>query len=305
MREWLGLYVSAEETRRLLRGLMLVVGAILLSVLFAFLLVPGFRDANRPAAEAPVSVPAGESGWLDPTEYPAAHGYEIPPLDPATVLSPVPDLLVRGRDLFQQHCKSCHGAEGRGDGPAGASLRPPPRDFTQAGSWKNGTGMAAMFHTLATGVPGSAMASYDFLTKKDRMALVHHVQSLGRFPRVAEDPQALAALAAELSAPGERVPNRIPVSAAMARLVAEAPSMQAVAMGEGAPVELRRAVWDGARAARALSAETGWRADPAALAAIVTRGAPGNGFRVAVATFTAEEWRALVVALDGALPRGE
>ena len=63
-----------------------VIFIAILLVFTAFLLVPGLRNANRPPTQAPLSVPAGESGWLDPTEYPPARGYEIPALDPKAVL---------------------------------------------------------------------------------------------------------------------------------------------------------------------------------------------------------------------------
>jgi mono/diheme cytochrome c family protein len=36
-----------------------------------------------------------------------------------------------GRDTFLRYCASCHGPEGRGDGPLAASLEPPPADLTQ------------------------------------------------------------------------------------------------------------------------------------------------------------------------------
>jgi mono/diheme cytochrome c family protein len=36
-----------------------------------------------------------------------------------------------GRILYLTHCQGCHGAEGRGDGPAAASLRTPPTDLTR------------------------------------------------------------------------------------------------------------------------------------------------------------------------------
>jgi mono/diheme cytochrome c family protein len=45
---------------------------------------------------------------------------------PRTVLS-----IDRGRQLFHQDCEACHGAEGRGDGPAAASLRKRPKDLTR------------------------------------------------------------------------------------------------------------------------------------------------------------------------------
>jgi len=38
--------------------------------------------------------------------------------------------IVRGAKLFATHCVSCHGREGRGDGPAGRFLRVKPSDLT-------------------------------------------------------------------------------------------------------------------------------------------------------------------------------
>jgi mono/diheme cytochrome c family protein len=38
--------------------------------------------------------------------------------------------IVRGAKLFATHCASCHGREGRGDGPAGRFLRVTPSDLT-------------------------------------------------------------------------------------------------------------------------------------------------------------------------------
>lgn len=34
-----------------------------------------------------------------------------------------------GKAKFEQFCVACHGATGKGDGPAGASLKPKPTDF--------------------------------------------------------------------------------------------------------------------------------------------------------------------------------
>jgi mono/diheme cytochrome c family protein len=36
-----------------------------------------------------------------------------------------------GRNTFLRYCASCHGAEGRGDGPLASSLTKPPADLTQ------------------------------------------------------------------------------------------------------------------------------------------------------------------------------
>jgi mono/diheme cytochrome c family protein len=37
---------------------------------------------------------------------------------------------VRGPDLFRAHCAPCHGAEGKGDGPAGVALKVKPANLT-------------------------------------------------------------------------------------------------------------------------------------------------------------------------------
>ncbi len=42
-----------------------------------------------------------------------------------------------GRTLYVDHCASCHGASGGGNGPAAASLRTPPTDLTRYAQ-KNG-----------------------------------------------------------------------------------------------------------------------------------------------------------------------
>jgi mono/diheme cytochrome c family protein len=45
-----------------------------------------------------------------------------------------------GRDTYLRHCASCHGSEGKGDGPLAPELTKPPSDLTQiaqraGGSW--------------------------------------------------------------------------------------------------------------------------------------------------------------------------
>lgn len=41
------------------------------------------------------------------------------------------DEAERGAELYLRYCASCHGPEGRGDGPLAASLVTPPRDLTR------------------------------------------------------------------------------------------------------------------------------------------------------------------------------
>ncbi len=301
-------YVDRGELRRLLSTLMVVVLAITIAILFAFIVVPGLRNASAPLAGPPVAPPQGETGWLDPTEYPPQRGYVIPPVDPATVLTATPALLERGKALFAQNCVSCHGGGGRGDGPASRALVPAPRDLTRPDGWVNGFRVEGIFKTLKEGIAGSAMASWDYLAAADRMALVHHVQSLGGFPHGPEDPAALAAFAKQFASSAEKVPNRIPVSMAMAKLEAEEFPVPPLAVPEGTALDrgaalLREAIVDGRRAAETLARTPGWRTGPAELAAAIVPGAPGDGFAVSVATLGADDWEALHRELLRVAPR--
>ncbi len=39
---------------------------------------------------------------------------------------------AKGKEKFELMCASCHGPQGKGDGPAGAALNPKPRNLTDA-----------------------------------------------------------------------------------------------------------------------------------------------------------------------------
>lgn len=299
-------YLSPAEFRRLLSTLLVAVGAIAIFVLFAFIVVPGLRNANQPKAAPPVAAPQGETGWLDPAEYPPARGYDVPPIDPQTVMTANPDLLQRGRTLYEQNCAACHGPDGQGNGPGGAGINPPPRNFTKAENWKNGAQLTSIVKTLREGIRGSAMSSYDYLAARDRMALAHYVQSLGTFPRGSDDPAALDALAQQFASGGERVPNRIPVSRAMGKLEQEFTAAAALAPpGNASPDALAifaRAVRDRTRVGQTLAQAKSWRDNPAALAKIAAADTPANGFAVSVATLSPADWQSLYDALVAAAP---
>jgi mono/diheme cytochrome c family protein len=94
--------------------------------------------------------------------------------------------------LYNEHCVTCHGVAGGGDGPASLLQNPYPRDF-RAGvfKWKS-TERAAkptredLLASLHRGVRGSAMPSFDGVDPADLQALVDYVIYLsvrGEFER--------------------------------------------------------------------------------------------------------------------------
>jgi mono/diheme cytochrome c family protein len=284
-------YASPEELKRWGAVFVTVLLGLAVVVLFEFIVVPSLRIANRPQSSAEIP-PQGATGWLDPTDYPATKGYVVPPVDPRTVMSPTPELLARGKELFTKNCAQCHGESGRGDGPAAQTTNPAPRDFAQTKGWKNGYGLTGIFKTVSNGVAGSAMTAFDYIQGKDRMALAHYVQSLGAFPHP-EAPSALAALAKSFATAGDVVPNKIPVSLAMKKLVEEYLAPKPLVLSGVAA----RVIIDPERAAVWLRNSTAWRGGPKALAEAVVAQSPGNGFAVAAAELSSSEWGALYAEL--------
>src|SRR4030095_2344849 len=47
--------------------------------------------------------------------------------------------IAAGKAKFEQICATCHGVDGKGDGPAAAALTPKPRDYTNAAYMKTRT----------------------------------------------------------------------------------------------------------------------------------------------------------------------
>jgi thiol-disulfide isomerase/thioredoxin len=80
--------------------------------------------------------------------------------------------------LFTTMCASCHGHEGRGDGPSAAELRPPPRDFA-ARPWRFEPTLESIHQVILDGIPGTAMpGSSAALSPADVDALTAYVHEL-------------------------------------------------------------------------------------------------------------------------------
>lgn len=109
--------------------------------------------------------------WAD-----AANGVEI--------LEESPELLAKGRGVYEQRCGSCHGLGGRGNGAAAAYLITKPRDFTTSNfKLRTTSGFPTdtdLFRTITVGFPAYGMPEFDYLSIEERWGLVHYVKFLGR-----------------------------------------------------------------------------------------------------------------------------
>ncbi|WP_428425765.1 FTR1 family protein [Methylibium sp.] len=88
----------------------------------------------------------------------------------------LPD-LQRGAQLFQAQCAACHGLEGRGDGPAAATLDPKPTALAEHLRARERS-LFALHQVISNGVNGTAMASFGALPEDDRWALAFFVGTL-------------------------------------------------------------------------------------------------------------------------------
>jgi len=65
---------------------------------------------------------------------------------------------ARGKAVYERHCQGCHGPNGRGDGPAAASLKVPPTNFQRFQSFLKSD--EELLRTIEHGIVFSPMHSW-------------------------------------------------------------------------------------------------------------------------------------------------
>ncbi len=142
------------------------------------------------------------------------------PVDIFKLANPTPELVEKGKTIFQTTCATCHGTEGKGDGIAGATLNPKPRNFTSLDGWKNGPKLTQMYKTLQEGIPNTGMASFSNIPPEDRLALIQYIHETftKNYPKNTDDELKELDKTYSLLA-GVKQPNQIPIKAAMEKLI--------------------------------------------------------------------------------------
>lgn len=86
---------------------------------------------------------------------------------------------TKGKVVFEKHCMSCHGPDGKGSGPMGPMLTPPAADYTSESSRAKSD--AELLHTIQEGRPGTAMRSFKrWLSKQEMRDVLAYVRLLSR-----------------------------------------------------------------------------------------------------------------------------
>ncbi|MGD9952847.1 MAG: cytochrome c/FTR1 family iron permease [Burkholderiales bacterium] len=86
--------------------------------------------------------------------------------------------LERAPELYAKNCAACHGADGRGDGPAAKGLEPAPSDFHDLERMAQRSAYG-LYNTITLGVAGTSMVPFKHLSEDERWALAFHVANVG------------------------------------------------------------------------------------------------------------------------------
>jgi cytochrome c oxidase cbb3-type subunit III len=103
-----------------------------------------------------------------------------PPPPPEVAGDP---LLLEGRSIYLARCATCHGREGRGDGPISGQLLGPPVGNISDGKWKHGDKPGEVMAVISKGVDGTRMAGWGQLLEPPQLrAVTAYVFYLARQP---------------------------------------------------------------------------------------------------------------------------
>ncbi len=94
--------------------------------------------------------------------------------------APAVGIPEQGRPIFEARCASCHGPQGRGDGPQAPFLSPRPASLISAGtSVKTDAELLAI---ITNGKPRTSMRAWNgLLTEQERRDVLAYIRSLVRF----------------------------------------------------------------------------------------------------------------------------
>src|SRR5262245_55766817 len=92
-------------------------------------------------------------------------------------LSVTEENVASGRAMFNQHCASCHGADGRAQTETGAAMKVKPADLT--GSAVHGRTPGEIYWVITNGIMASGMPAFkDKMGEQERWQTVLYVQRL-------------------------------------------------------------------------------------------------------------------------------
>jgi mono/diheme cytochrome c family protein len=111
--------------------------------------------------------------WAGVAEV-SAQGPWVAPAEAKAMKNPVKG-VGNAKKSIETNCVSCHGASGKGDGPAAAALPPPkPANWTSAAVQKETDG--EIFWKMSNG--RGAMPPWKHLPEQERWEIVNYIRTL-------------------------------------------------------------------------------------------------------------------------------
>ena len=117
-------------------------------------------------------------GTSTTTPYPdATVALEPVPAEYAGKINPLgADTAAVGETVFNTNCSVCHGPQGHGDGPAGASLVPAPKNLVELSKVASDD---YLFWRISTGKNGTAMVAWKgVLTDEQIWQVISYIHTL-------------------------------------------------------------------------------------------------------------------------------
>lgn len=105
--------------------------------------------------------------WTIPAKYKAMKN---------TVKAGDASIGTVGKEMFNKHCKSCHGAKGLGDGPKAANLKTSTGDFSTAKFQANGDG--DLYYMSFIGRDEMPNFEKKITDEGDRWAVIGYIRTL-------------------------------------------------------------------------------------------------------------------------------
>jgi mono/diheme cytochrome c family protein len=129
--------------------------ALAMSLVFGIALIFSMSSANLPEAKP----------WKTPDKF-------------AKMKAPKssPESIAKGKELYTKHCKSCHGASGKGDGTKAAGLKTTINSFGDK-TFK-GLGDGDKYYRSFIGRDEMPNFEKKLVSEDERWAVVHYINTL-------------------------------------------------------------------------------------------------------------------------------
>ena len=128
-------------------------------VLLSLFVLTACSESNGSPGSEPISTPA---------PVPAEYAGKTNPFGP--------EAADEGARIFKTNCETCHGPQGHGDGPAGQSLDPKPKDLSEL---QKIAGDDYLFWRISAGKEGTSMVAWKgILSEEQTWQVVSFIRTL-------------------------------------------------------------------------------------------------------------------------------